>query len=99
MYVDLVCVGFLLTVCGGIAWIGSFAAREAREESQAACERRREKERLLKSQVTYHPCTLSHPLRKFLRAAISQHVYCAASSGLFRPWLPDLTQPCCTVCR
>ena len=59
MYGDLVCVGFLLTVCGGVAWIGSLAAREAREESQAARERRREKERLLKSQVWQFS---SHPI-------------------------------------
>lgn len=85
MYVDLVCVGFLLTVCGGIAWIGSLAAREAREESRAAHERRREKERLLKGQVW--PVSLpSHltPAGCLFRPASTQMCYCLSSRGILQ---------------
>jgi len=61
MYCELAFAACLAVMVGGLAWMGSHVVREMREETQAAYDRRYEKERKLMSQARPEkaPCMLT----------------------------------------
>lgn len=61
MYCEFAFAAFLTIMIGGLAWMGSHVVREMREDTQAAYDRRYEKERELMSQARPEdiPCMLT----------------------------------------
>lgn len=66
MYCELAFAACLAVMVGGLAWMGSHVVREIREDSQAAYDRRYEKECELRSQARPEnaPCMLTDPCQQ-----------------------------------